>query len=361
MADLMTGTYTYEGLEKTYGGFMVPAAKIKINGSDITAGKKVHVEEISVCLSAVHASSVTVRLGQCYDFEKSSFESEIKNKAVLGNVLEAELGYGSSTLNIFKGYIASVGVRFDEEEGIGMEITALDVRRLMMVGGIRQVLHEVKNYSEAFETVMKSYKKLCSVSVDATSDNLEQPLSQGESDYDFVMGKLIGNGRTDREFLVVGDTAYFRKPGKAKSPVIKLGLGKGIRSFERNSGYISHEVEVIGYDPAAFKTVTGTAKAKSSDQQAEALASPGKVAFTAPDVYTEGQAKARAQAIAERLAAKNQTGTVSCVGIPQIVPGRYVELVKMDSLLNKKYYVTEVRHQLDGDGFETSFDVGGWS
>lgn len=360
MADLMSGTYTYEGLERQYNKFAVPAIKIKINGANIVSNKKIFIQEVSVSLSVTNASSVTVRIGQCYDFEKSSFESGVKNQAVLGNVLEAELGYGSSTLMIFKGYIASVGMSFDGEEGIFIEIVALDVRRLMMTSGSRYLLHDVKNYSDAFEAVMKSYKKLCSVSVDATSDKLEAPLSQTTSDYDFIVNELIEKGRAEREFLVVGGKAYFRKPKSAGSPVIKLGIGMGLHSFERVSGYLSQTVEVVGYASATQKNVTGTAKAKSGDKQTEALAAPGKVVFTAPDVFTEGQAKARAQAMAAMLAARNQTGTVSCVGIPQIVPGRYVEFVKMDSLLNKKYYVTEVRHRFDESGFETSFDIGGW-
>ena len=297
---------------------------------------------------------------RCYDYKNHKLDSELKSKAVPGKELEAELGYSSDTLGIFKGYIAAVDVEFDAVDGISMTITAMDVRRLMMTGGAHYLLHNVKNYSEAFEAVMKPYKKLCSVVTDATNDELEVPLSQTVCDYDFVTQELIGTGKADREFFVAGDKAYFRKPRSAESPVICLGIQKGLYHFERSCGYINYKVEVIGYDPAGQKTISGTATAKSFDTQAAALAEPGKRILTAPDAVTEAQAKARADALAARLAAKGQTGRIECVGLPQIVPGRYVEISGMDNILDKNYYVTEVEHKIGEDGFVTSFEVGGW-
>lgn len=360
MADLMSGTYTYDSLRKKYADFAVPAAKFKIGGTDLMGNKKLDIQSIEANLSLTHAGSVQIVIGGCYDYEKSSFDSQLKAKAVLGNVVEAEFGYGSSTVLVFKGYVAAVDVNFEEEEGITMTITAMDVRRLMMTGGCHYLLHDVKNYSEAFEAVMKPYKKLCTVKVDATNDKLETPLSQTATDYDFITRDLIGTGRAEREFFVLGDKAYFRKPKSAASPVLSLGIGLGLISFERSSGYVDHEIQVVGYDPGGQKKVSGKAKAKTKEKQAQALASPGTVVYTAPDAATEAQAKARAKAIAERAVAECQTGTVRCVGLPQIVPGRFVEFVKMDSTLNKKYYVTEVCHRYDETGFETTFEVGGW-
>lgn len=360
MADLMAGTYTYDALEKKYGRFKVPAAKIKIDGSDIVSSKKIFVQEIRVCLSLSHAGSVQVVIGRCYDQKNHALASEITGKAVLGKVLEAELGYGSDTLPIFKGYIAAVDIGFDAEDGISVTITAMDVRRLMMTGGAHYLLHNVKNYSDAFEAVMASYKKLCKIVTDPTSDSLETPISQTVSDYDFITMELTGKGKADREFFVLGDKAYFRKPRCVEAPVIALGIQKGLYHFERNSGYIDQEVQVIGYDPAGQKQIVGTARAKTTEQQASALAEPGRRIWTAPEVATEAQAKARAKALADHLVAKNQTGQVRCVGLPQIVPGRYIKIEKMDSMLDKKYYVTEVEHQIGPGGFITSFEVGGW-
>lgn len=360
MADLMSGTYTYEGLKKKYGRFMVPAVKIRMGGMELTSNKAVRIREVQADLSLSHAGSVRVVISQCYDYEQSALNKQVKSQAVLGNVLEAELGYGSDTLLVFKGYIAAVDVSFDAEEGIRVIVTALDVRKLMMTGGSHYRLYDVKKYSEAFDELMKPYKKLCTVKTDATKEQLETPLSQSDTDYNFVTKELIGTGRADREFFVLGDKAYFREPRSSKSPVIELGIGNGLYSFERSSRYINHDVEVIGYDPGGEKTVRGTAKAKTADKQASALAEPGKRVLTAPDAVTQAQADARAKAIAERMTAQCQTGQVVCIGLPQIVPGRFVKFVKLDSDLNRKYYVKEVRHSIDENGFVTSFEIEGW-
>lgn len=360
MADLMSGSYSFESLEKKYKGFCVPAAKIKIGGTDIMSNKKIHVQELKVSLSLRHAGSVQVVLVDCYDYEKHALDAEVSGKAVPGNVLEAALGYGSDTLTVFKGYIASVEVRFDAEEGMSVVVTALDVRRLMMTGGAHYRLHEVKNYSDAFAAVMKPYKKLCSTVVDATSDALENPLSQTSSDYDFIVRELIGKGKAEREFFVLNDKAYFRKPKSAKTPILSLSIQKGLYRFERALSYINDQVEVIGYDPASEKSIAGSASAKTSEKQTAALAESGKRILTATDGITEAQAKARAGALAEQLVARYQTANIACVGLPQIVPGRYVEITKLDSALDRKYYVTEVEHRIDAGGFVTEFETGGW-
>lgn len=360
MADLMSGTYTYEGLKRKYGNFMVPAVRVRMGGIEITANKAVRIQEVQADLSIEHAGSVRVVMGQCYDYEKSTLNRQIKSHAVLGNLFEAELGYGSDTLKIFKGYIAAVDVGFDSEEGITVAVTALDVRRLMMTGGSHYRLYDVKKYSAAFEEVMKPYKKLCTVKADTTEEELETPLSQSDTDYNFITRELIGTGKADREFFVLGDKAYFRAPRSSSSPVIELGIGRGLFSFERSSRYIHHEVEVIGYDPGGEKRVCGSAKAQTSDPQSSALAAAGKRVFTAPDAVTQAQADARARAIADRMTAKCQTGRVVCVGLPQIVPGRFVKISKLDSDLNRKYYVKEVHHSMDESGFITSFEIEGW-
>lgn len=360
MADLMSGTYTYDGLKKKYGNFMVPAFKIRVGGTDLAANKNIKICEIQADLSLSHAGSVRVVFSQCYDYENSALNAQLKKSAVPGNVLEAELGYGSDTLMVFKGYIASVDVNFDAEDGITLSVTAMDARRLMMTGGSHYRLYEVKKYSEAFDEIMKPYKKLCSVRSEATKEELETPVSQTDTDYNFVTRELIGSGKADREFFILGDTAYFREPRSSKSPVIELGIGSGLLSFERSSRYIHHEVEVIGYDPGGQNRVSAAATAKPDGRQTEALSSPGKRVWSAPDAVTEAQAKARARAIADRLVAGNQIGRIVCVGLPQIVPGRFVKLSKLDSDLNKKYYVKEVQHRVDENGFVTTVETEGW-
>jgi phage protein D len=54
-------------------------------------------------------------------------------------------------------------------------------------------------------------------------------------------------------------------------------------------------------------------------------------------------------------------GSLSCVGLPELVPGRFVSVKGLDSELDRDYYIREVRHELDSGGFSTSVEIGDWN
>ena len=47
-----------------------------------------------------------------------------------------------------------------------------------------------------------------------------------------------------------------------------------------------------------------------------------------------------------------------CVGIPELAPGRFVEVEELSSQADRKYYITYVRHVLDEDGYRTYLKAG---
>ena len=51
---------------------------------------------------------------------------------------------------------------------------------------------------------------------------------------------------------------------------------------------------------------------------------------------------------------------LGCIGLPEILPGRFVKIDRVDSLANKKYYVTRVTHTYDRSGFTTRLEAEGW-
>ena len=50
-----------------------------------------------------------------------------------------------------------------------------------------------------------------------------------------------------------------------------------------------------------------------------------------------------------------------CVGVPEIQPGGRVKIKKGDhKLIDGTYDIMEVKHSFSGEGYRTSFEVGGW-
>jgi len=351
---LMDGTYAYSALVRKYAQFRVPACRLTVDGRELSG---VGVERVSATLSLEGASAVSFEVSGAYDRKKSGFRQEVKNRLKLGARVSLSLGYGSTLTEIFQGYISGVGVNFSDLPTLS--ITAMDVRRLMMEGSSREVVHTVTSYSAAFEEVMQKYSVLCpSREVDATDSKEITQIVQQTSDYDFVTGNLAR--KANREFFVLNGKAYFRKKGKVKAAVTTLTWGESLLSFSRNSLYQNLKITVIGFDPASDKPVTAQVTGKASDAQ-KTVGAQHEVVIADPDAQEAAKAKKRAEKEAQERRRRAQTGSLSCMGLPELVPGRFVSVKGLDSELDRDYYIREVRHELGSDGFSTSVEIGDWN
>lgn len=358
MADLMTATTDTAELENKYGNFIVPAMKIKSSGNDLISSNDLSVTEMEVTLSLETAGMVIIKIADAYDVEKHEFVSKIKTAFKLGTILTVELGYLSDTTEVFKGYVAGLGAEFRDTPLLVVKL--MDVRKLMMSSGVRRQLYEDKNYSDIFKKIMGNYSKLCSVECDATSDELTSPVSQSTNDFDFVNQELIAKGKSPREFFVLTDKAYFRETGKNKTPIMKTELGNVLLRFSMMADYLDTEVNVIGYDPANMKAISSKMAVKTTEQYSAVLSPTPAQFFIDADADSEAKAKTRAEAIAKQMQMQVCYGEGETVGLPELVPGRYIELTDVDAMVNRKYYISEVRHRITASRYVTFFETKGW-
>lgn len=57
---------------------------------------------------------------------------------------------------------------------------------------------------------------------------------------------------------------------------------------------------------------------------------------------------------------ENQKAEIGCIGLPELIPGRFIAIDRVDSIANKKYYITRVTHRFDDSGFSTQVETEGW-
>lgn len=358
MADLMTDVYTYDELANKYGNFHVPAIRLYVNNKEVVQDMSLNVISAEIALSLSAASMATIHIDALYSMEKRSFDSGIKNKFKPGTIVEVGIGYGSEVTVILKGFVTSLGVAFTGQPCL--IVTIMDVRRLMMQSGTHDANYHVENYSEAVKDILEKYSKFCKVKIDPTNDKLKEPLAQDTTDYDFIVQQLAESGRTGREFFVLADTAYFRKPRKEKRPIMKLEYGRELLQFQMEISYTNLKIEVCGYNQWEQKSITADAEAKSKEKQSSLTTVMPVSCISDPEADTQEKAKIRAEALADAQLRAGQRGRGTCIGLPEIVPGRFIEVVKLEEMVNKKYYVTDVHHSIGGGGFRTSFEIGGW-
>lgn len=357
MADLMNGTSAFSLLEAQYGNFQVPTLKFMVNGQDLMMTMELIPVSVEITLSLQSAGMAVVKLAGLYDIGSHSFDAAIKTRLMPGTVAELEVGYLSTTQKIFKGYVAMVGGEFGDDALF--VVTLLDARRLMMTSGRKQILHNVANYSDAVKTILGEYSRLCSAVIEPTSDSLESPVSQTTNDYEFIVRELIRSGKTDREFFIVADKAYFRTPRSVKSPMMTLQFGRELTGLKVDFSYLNLKVEVIGYDPGEQQAVKASANARGFLTQSMLQGTAPTLVSPDADANSSQRASLRAGALARKSEEKSCMGSGSTIGLPELIPGRYLQIEGLDSMVDHKYYVTEVTHVLDENGFMTYFEIGG--
>lgn len=359
MADLMSDTYTYDALVNQYDNFHVPIVRLYVDGSDAVGDLALSIQSVEISLSLSDASTAVIHLNNLYDQESRSFNSKVKNKFKLGTVVEVGIGYGSKIQKVLKGYVAALGAEFGKNTCL--VVTVADVRRLMMTNGVHHVLHDVSNYSDAVQTILGEYSKLCTAEIDGTDDQLEKPLSQRSSDYDFITRELIARGRCEREFLVVGNKAYFRKPRKDAGVICSMELGRELQEFQMESTYTDLQVDVTGYNQQEQSIITASATAKSTEPQSSLMTNTPVHNIVDPQMDTQDKAAVCAGTYAGRWIAAGEKGKGISVGLPELIPGRFVEIVMLEEMANRKYYIHTVTHRIGEEGFVTEFETGGWS
>ncbi len=192
------------GLAAKYNDFLVPAIKVKAGGFDLIGASEYGVESVELTLSQSAASAAVIKLTNVYDLENRKFISDISD-FILGEMVEVEMGYGSSLTSLFYGYVDEINYELSDNPAV--RVTAVDVRRMMMGSKKSNISHQVKSYSDAFDEVVKKYKPAYkSKDVDATDQLEADCIIQNGSDYDFIKEELCRKG-----ILCMRESSILRK------------------------------------------------------------------------------------------------------------------------------------------------------
>ncbi len=355
---------TVSDLSKKYREFDVPTFKIKIDGSEVSL-KDLTIKNVEVHLSTgFEASMCHFEVYEIYDLDERAFKTAQTGKFDLGKTVEIYLGYIETVL-VFKGYIESVKAVFSEQDYPHLYIECLDVKGLMM-HGIKSTVMNFTNYSEAVNKILGTYGSLAGTKTVDSSTTLKREIQQNkETDYAF----LCRLARTvNFEFFVSAGKVYFRKPAYSDTiPTVTLEWGSVLLEFEqeRNLAKYVSKVTVKGYDDNEHKVVESTAssstKVGSGSKKPESLASTlsaSKTVIIDYEINTVDEAKDRAEAELNQRSMNFIIGYGRCIGLPEIVPGKFVEIKKLDTSVDNKYYVTKVIHKINNGEYRTEFEAG---
>lgn len=358
------GSYTFQALSSKYEDFRGPAFTIKVDGNQLNSAEiPIASLEVEQC-SDGSASGCHFSVESLYDFAQSKWTNNLTKNVQVGAKLEILAGYVKQEL-IFYGYVDEVSVEYQRGTPPRMTVTGIDGFGYLMscqepiYGGKKKPQQVVEDILT--KAVSAGYAKSKTV---GTLTGFEVPVVKEKLD-DFKYLRLLSQRYCMSLFSVAGELIFDNVIANS-SPLISLTVGMGLLEFEKRlslRGQVG-EVEIWGRD-VNQKFIKGMAKSVSiggSGKTAVEIASKFKqTALREYNEYvrTEKECMELAQARLDSRALDFVSGRGTCVGIPELIPGRYITIKGLDDDTEGTYFVSKVRHSFSKSGYYCGFEVKG--
>lgn len=177
-----------------------------------------------------------------------------------------------------------------------------------------------------------------------------------ESDYEFAVKAAK---KFNYEFFVDRGTVYFRKAKSNRKVLAELGVGTGIVGFhiEYSITGIVGSIEARAMDPGEGRIISSSSSFSnnlSTGSKAGKLTGKGKKVLIDPTISSQAQADARVASLMEQMSYRLGTLNADCIGIPDLVPGRFIRLSGLGAPADNTFYLTGVIHEYQDDtGYHT--------
>ncbi len=370
--------FDYQALKKKYGNFAHPILHVQVGGKDFSKNKAgLQISDVEVEMtSGFEAALATFWIYNCYNRITCEFNFEdLKKYICMGSCVVISMGYGTYVREIFRGFIARVNFVFRQEEIPGVELTAMDVKGIMMAGNYSRQL-KATSFSDAVKEILnktaytrlQSNEVITSIQITDTPDKTQKGNAGGEekasdktiemvceSDYEFVVKAAK---KFNYEFFSIGGVVYFRKAKYNKELLMEAAPGDGLKSYE--VGYdvtgMVEQVEVRGMDVGKSKLISSKKKMKnklSMGNKAKPLIKNSQKVYIDPTITSKEEAEDRAEYLAEDISYRLGTLEAEFIGLPELTPGRFLKIKGLGSAVSNTFYLVTVRHIMDDRGYIT--------
>ncbi len=356
-------TYTYQALSKKYDRFLAPSFEIKV-GSKVLASSKCHIPTLEVELSADGtAGGCSFTLEGQYDYATSKWTNALSDTISVGEKLTVSGGYVQKK-ELFYGYVDDYTIDFSGEGAPRIQVTGMDAMGYLMC--LREPLYAgQKKAAEIVRTILNkgvSAGFAKSVTV-GTLTGFETPIIKEQVD-DWRFLNILAQ-RYGASLFVVDGELIFDTVTTQTTPILTLTLGQELQSFTKRVS-MAHQmgkVEIYGRD-VNQKPIKGTASSVTGGSGKSAAQLVPKLQQAVLREYseyaqTEAECKKLAQNRLNSIAMGLVSGQGQCVGIPELIPGRYLKITGGDAQSNGSYFLTKVRHMFANQGYTTAFEVKG--
>ena len=365
-------------MKTKYGDFQHPIMVLTIDGKDISkndAGFVVSDIEVELT-SGYEASIATFCIYNTFDNETSQFKTdEVKKYICIGSGVEIALGYEMEAREVFSGFISRVNFFYEAGEMPGIRVTAMDVKGVMMANRYSRQL-TASSFGEAVKEILKNGpyigminsrlirgievsdtpdKMLSGSDYNKASDRTIEMVS--ESDYEFVVKAAK---RYNYEFFTECGTVYFRKAKQNAEVVMEMGPADGLLSFdvEYDVTGLVETIKARGTDVGKARVIEAKQKFNqkiSMGNKAKKLIKNSEKVYIDSTISSKEEADYRVDSLMEEMSYRFGSLQCTCIGMPELLPGKFLELLYLGEPVENLFYLTKVVHRLDSTrGYEVT-------
>ena len=138
-----------------------------------------------------------------------------------------------------------------------------------------------------------------------------------------------------------------------------LGIGRGIVSFD--IGYsltgLVDTVEARSLDVGTGKMISASGKRNgklSPGNLAVKLLKKSRMVYIDPSAVSQEQLNARSEYLLDTMSYRFGELNCECVGIPDLMPGRFLKISGLGQVVSNQFYITKVVHKIGEQGFGTT-------
>lgn len=359
--------YDIATLEKKYDNFLAPSVEITLGGEKLDTSK-IPITELTVELSADGAAGgCTFVVESLFDYEKSEWKNELAKSVKVGTKLEVKGGY-VQRYPLFYGYVDECTMEHGGEGVPRLLISGIDGLGYLMscnepiYGGKTKSKEIIKDILK--KSVAAKFAKNYTVDSVCVLKEFQTPLVKERMD-DFQFLQLLAR-RYGMVLMGVNGELVFDALWKKSESILKLTVGKGLLSFHKRislKGQVG-KVVVWGRD-VNEKFIQGMAsavktggKGKSAAQLVPSLKKTVLREYS-EFAQTKEECKCLAQARLDGQAMNLVSGEGTCIGIPELIPGRFITIDGLESESEGVYFLSKVTHSFTTEGYFTRFEVKG--
>jgi len=338
------------------GGHYVPRFDVRISGLTLAA-------DVSRQITSLTFES-NLDLADMFTLVLRNDRNELTDSALfdLGKEVEIHLGYGDDLRPMMLGEITSVEPSFPQGGAPTITVTGYDKSYRLRHNEPPRTPFQYMNDS-AIAALIAAEALLIPV-VDP-SPFFHEYIQQTGSDMAFLKERAKANFF---EVYVEWDKLYFRLP-RPQTQAVVLEWGKNLSSFSSrlaSAGMAGIEV-IRGYDERLATDIVAFATGFELNPQdlverlgsnvLALLQSLGRRVVRDQNVESPVDAANLARALLQQILDGMYEGSGTCIGNPDLLKNRYVEMRGVGKRFGGPYRLKRVTHTIDDGGYQTHFEV----